>query len=62
MTSPPDERDRKLGADAIMGELRQLNSLLDLEPPLSVDEIAHRMAWKPKDLRKLLKMMRITRG
>lgn len=56
------ESDRKLYAEAVLDDMKQLSRLLEVEPALSVDEMAHRMAWKPKDLRKLLKMMRVQRG
>lgn len=61
MINTREEADRRLGADGVSDELKQLGSLLEIEPPLDVAELAHRMAWAPKDLRKVLKMMRIER-
>lgn len=39
----------------INAELRQFERLMYIEPQLSVDEIAFRMAWSEKDVRWLLK-------
>lgn len=48
-------------ADAVSDELKQLTRLLEIEPPLGLDELSHRTAWPKKDLRRMLKLMRIDR-
>jgi hypothetical protein len=55
------ENDRKLYADAVISDMAQLKKLLDIDPPLGIDELAHRLAWPRKELKKMLKMMRIER-
>lgn len=56
-----EESDRRLMADAVSDELKQLTRLLEIEPPLGLDELSHRTAWPKKDLRRMLKLMRIDR-
>lgn len=57
-----EEADRHLLGDAIISELKQFENLRQLEPPLSPSEIAHRMVWKEKDVKWLLKKLGDTRG
>lgn len=59
MINDRTEADRNLYAAGVLEELKQLSRLLEVAPPLNLEELAHRMAWPVKDLRKILKMMRI---
>lgn len=59
--SAREDAGRHLLADAIMEDLRQFDKLRRVEPPLSVTELAHRMAWKVEDVQWLLKKMKDTR-
>lgn len=52
-----DERDRVLGAPAVIGELRQFEKLRALDPPISCAQIAERMIWSRRDTRWLLTKM-----
>lgn len=53
-----DEKDRILMAAAVQQNLKQLGKLLEVEPPLPDEELAHRMALPVKDLRRMLKLLR----
>lgn len=52
-----NERDRVILGDAVIAELRQFERLRSLDPPLTCEDIAHRMAWPKRDTRWLLKKM-----
>ncbi len=54
MIKPPEERDRILFGDAVISELRQFHRLVELDPPISSREIAHRMAWSRRNTRWML--------
>lgn len=57
-----EEQDRIIMHKAVQANLRQLSLLLAVTPLLDDDELAHRMAMKPKDIRAMLKLLRVTRG
>lgn len=57
-----EDNDRILMADAVMADLRQFDKLREIVPPLSPEEIAHRMIWPAKNVKWLLKKMGDTRG
>lgn len=52
---PREDHDRQLFADAVISELHQFENLRNLDPPISSDEIAHRIVWPVKEVRWLLK-------
>lgn len=57
-----EDAGRHLLADAIMEDLRQFDKLRRVEPPLSIDDLTHRMAWKKKDVKWLLRKMKDDRS
>jgi hypothetical protein len=56
------DADRILLSAAVIADLKQFDKLRRAEPPLSIDDIAHRMAWPKKDVKWLLKKMKDTRS
>jgi hypothetical protein len=53
-----EDSDRILMADAVIEDLKQFNRLIAVDPPLTIQDIAFRMAWEVKDVRWLLKKIR----
>lgn len=53
-----DNQGRYTPAAAVINDLKQFERLRALVPPLTVDEIAHRMVWPVKDVKWLLKKLR----
>ena len=45
----------RAASNSIRNEMRQFERLLYIEPPLHSAEIAHRMVWPLKEVRKMLK-------
>jgi hypothetical protein len=60
MTDRTDS-DRILLSAAVIADLKQFDKLRKL-PGLTVDDLAHRMAWPKKDVKWLLKKMKDDRG
>lgn len=57
------EKETLKAATKVIGrELRQFERLMYIEPPLHSAEIAHRMVWPLKDVRKMLKKFKDDRA
>jgi hypothetical protein len=52
-----EHRDRVLGAEAIIAELKQFDKLRAIDPPITCAQIAFRMVWSKRDTRWLLTKM-----
>lgn len=52
-----EEADRTLMGDAVIQELRQFHRLCAIIPPLTCEDIAHRMAWSKRNVRWLLRKL-----
>lgn len=52
-----DKDSRYTPASSVILELKQFSKLLELDPPISCAEIAHRMAWTKRETRWLLTKM-----
>lgn len=57
-----DNQGRYTTAAAVINDLKQFERLRAIDPPLTADEIAHRIVWPVKDVKWLLKKLRDTRG
>lgn len=50
------EKETLKAATKVIGrELRQFERLMYIEPPLTVEEMAHRLVWSEKEVRKMLR-------
>ncbi len=69
MTSDREDADRqrtirieesgRVGmADSVIADLKRFNKLCQIEPPLSIPDLAFRMVWTVKEVRWLLKKIR----
>lgn len=52
-----EDTDRKLFADGVADQIKQLGKLLELQPPLTFRELAFRMAIRQPELRRLMRLM-----
>jgi len=53
------EDDRKLFSSGVIDEIEQLRRLAAAEPPIPLEEIAHRMATTSPKVRQLLRLLNI---
>ena len=55
------DADRVIMHKAVLANLAQLSRLLEVAPPLTDEQLAHRMAMSPKDMKAMLKRLRVVR-